>query len=228
MCGRFNVTDSPAVHALLDDLGIDIGPLPTRYNVAPTEQTPVIYIDDGKPTLRDMRWWLVPSWSSGPSQKFAMFNARSETVHESRAFKQPFRRQRAVMLADSFIEWRREENGKQPFLISPDDGLFCFAAIWDRWQGEQEILSCSMITTEATESFRQLHHRQPVMLDDESLKIWLAPESSESDLTPLMMPRLPCSMTAVAVDRSTNSSRSKDPQIVTGEEELAFHPQVVN
>lgn len=84
MCGRFNVTDDPYTQALMKSLGIDIGPLPEpRYNIAPTERVPVVHELDGKRALTEMRWWLVPSWSDGPSRKYAMFNAKSETVDQA-------------------------------------------------------------------------------------------------------------------------------------------------
>lgn len=104
MCGRFNIIDSPLIHTLLGELEIDIGPLPTRYNIAPTEQVLTIYQDDAGYQAMDMRWWLTPSWSDGPSQKYAMFNARAETIDTSRAYKGPFRHHRAIIPAASFIE----------------------------------------------------------------------------------------------------------------------------
>ena len=104
MCGRFNITDSPAVHALLDDLGVDIGELPTRYNVAPTDPVMTLYASEQGVHARDMRWWLTPSWSDGPSQKYAMFNARAETLETSITYTSAFRGRRAVIPATSFIE----------------------------------------------------------------------------------------------------------------------------
>ncbi|MGI9289176.1 MAG: SOS response-associated peptidase family protein [Pseudomonadales bacterium] len=99
MCGRFNVTDDPYAQTLMRSLGIDIGPLPEpRYNIAPTDRIPVIHELDHKRALTQMRWWLVPSWSDGPSQKYAMFNAKSETLAKNRAFRGPFKRSHAIAL----------------------------------------------------------------------------------------------------------------------------------
>lgn len=224
MCGRYNVTDNPAIHALLDDLGIDIGPLPVRfelprYNISPTDPALTLYCDDGEFRVMDMRWWLVPSWSSGPSQKFAMFNARAETVATSKAFATPFKRQRAVVPASSFIEWRRSETGKQPYLISPDmsaglterEGALFFAAIWDCWKGgEAPLYSCSIITTEASVDFSRLHHRQPVMLGFEQIAEWLDPASSAAHLAGLMQPCMPTVLQAVPIDQAINNARIKD------------------
>lgn len=131
MCGRFNVTDSPLTQALLKTLVIDIGPLPEpRYNIAPTECVPVVHELDGKRALTQMRWWLVPSWSDGPSQKYAMFNARSETLAKSWAFRGPFKRTRAVIPATSFIEWQKTAGGKQPNLIEQQESALAFAGLW--------------------------------------------------------------------------------------------------
>ena len=91
MCGRFNITDSPLVQALLEELGVDIGPLPVRYNIAPTESVLTLYQIEDQYHAQEMRWWLTPSWSNGPSQKFAMFNARAESIATSRAYRGPFK-----------------------------------------------------------------------------------------------------------------------------------------
>jgi putative SOS response-associated peptidase YedK len=107
MCGRFNVIDSPGLQALLQDLGIDLS-LPPRANVAPTEQVSLVRMFPGGNELCDARWWLTPSWAPAVDQKYAMFNARSETLARSRAFGQPFKRQRGIVPMSSFIEWRSE------------------------------------------------------------------------------------------------------------------------
>lgn len=73
MCGRYNIIDDPLTQALMMDLGLNIR-LPTRYNIAPTERVPVVSELNGKRQCREMRWWLVPSWSDGPSTKYSMFN----------------------------------------------------------------------------------------------------------------------------------------------------------
>ena len=84
MCGRFNITDDPFLQALLTELGISIN-LPTRINIAPTEYVPVVRQISGHRELVDMRWWLVPAWAKEVSSKFSMFNARSETITDSKA-----------------------------------------------------------------------------------------------------------------------------------------------
>lgn len=211
MCGRYNLTDNPAIHVLLKELGIDIGPLPTRYNIAPTDAACTIYHDDEVGyTIGDMRWWLTPSWSVGPSQKYAMFNARAESIETSRAYKGPFRHHRGIIPATSFIEWQKKDGKKQPYEIKPVEGCFLFAAIWDHWtNGDAELHSCSILTTAAIKSFEQIHHRQPVMLDPKEAKAWINPQQDSAALKLMMKPSLPSQLEATPIKPNINNARNK-------------------
>ena len=123
MCGRFNVIDDPLLRALMASLGIT-APMPTAANIAPTETVEVVVQDTaGERMLHPMRWWLTPAWSDGPSTKYSMFNAKSETIATSRAFRGPFKRHRGIVSASSFIEWRSDAGQKQPWLIRSDKAL---------------------------------------------------------------------------------------------------------
>ncbi|MEM7082777.1 MAG: SOS response-associated peptidase [Pseudomonadota bacterium] len=214
MCGRFNVTDDPAVHALLALLDIDLGPLPVRYNIAPTDSVPVVHYWEGERVISDMRWWLVPHWSSGPSTKYAMFNARAERLNQSRAYQGPFRHKRAVLPASSFVEWQRKDGEKTPFLFdSPGQGL-AFAGLWDYWtDGTEHVLSCSIVTTEASPEFAPYHHRMPVLLDAEGATRWLDQAQDESALRTLFEPSLPYALQATPIDRTYNNSRNKQQPV---------------
>lgn len=230
MCGRYNITDSPVVHALLDDLGISIGELPSRYNVAPTDPALTIYHNGECFDAIDMRWWLTPSWSQGPSQKFAMFNARSETIATSRAYQKPFKRQRAIIPATSFIEWQRNDDAsassaKQPYKIEPVDGGFFFAAVWDFWDrgsatdiglenGDDRskadgIYSVSMLTALSYPPFNTIHHRQPLILSHRQAKMWIDPVQDIAVLNTLMRAELPCKLAITKINSNINNSKLK-------------------
>ena len=103
MCGRFNVIDNPGLRQLLQDLGIDLQ-LPVAVNLAPTEQVPLVReLGLGK-VVGPARWWLTPSWAKQVDQKYAMFNARCESLSTRNAYKKPFRSQRGIVPMSSFIE----------------------------------------------------------------------------------------------------------------------------
>lgn len=217
MCGRFNISDSKHVEQIADTVGLSLDGLPARYNIAPTENIPVLYHQDNSPAFAQMRWWLVPSWSSGPSSKYAMFNARAESLTKSHAYQKPFKQQRAIIPASSFIEWKSEAGGKQPYLIQLESGPMAFAGLWDYWtDGEQRIYSCSIITTEATEGFKQIHKRMPVMLRDDELGIWLDNTSLSNEIESLLKPRLIAPLSVVPIDKAVNRSVDRNKPEAVG------------
>lgn len=219
MCGRYNVIDDPFLRELMRDLGID-ALLSSRTNIAPTEHIPVVLEGEGGRELRSMRWWLTPSWSDGPSTRYSMFNAKGETIATSRAFRGPFRRQRAIVPASSFIEWQASPAGKQPWLIKPESGAFAFAAVWDHWErGEEVVESCAIITTAAVPAFAHIHKRQPVMLTLNDFSSWLDPARQIDNPEHYFKPRLPGPLRVAPVSKAINNARNKDERAMVAEAE---------
>ena len=221
MCGRFNITDDSTVHSLLKDLNVDLGPLPVRYNLAPTDQVPVIHYWEGERLISDMRWWLVPHWSDGPSTKYAMFNARCENLEKSRAYQGSFRHKRCVIPAQSFVEWHRSGGKKTPYLFSAVDQALALAGLWDYWSdGTEHILSCSIVTTEASPEFAQFHTRMPVILKTNDAELWLEETQDTEILYPLFKPVLPYALQVSAIDPRFNNSSNKEAPIRLDEPRL--------
>jgi putative SOS response-associated peptidase YedK len=88
-----------------------------RYNIAPSQEVPVIVQNEGVNELKPMKWGLVPSWAPDPSTGDRMINARAETITEKPSFKRLVQQRRCLIPADGFYEWRREGNGKVPIWI---------------------------------------------------------------------------------------------------------------
>ena len=216
MTSRYNVFDDQFIHELLKSFTIDIGQLPERYNLAPTDQVPVIHNWEGKILMSDMRWWLVPHWCREPSTEYPMFNARCEKLESSRAFQGCFRHKRCLIPANSFIEWKQTAACKSPFLIFADKQAIAFAGLWDYWtDGIQHILSCAMITTVATPSFQAFNPRMPVLLTPEQGLIWLDESQQADGLYELFEADLPYQLQAVQIDDGIGNSRHKiKPKII--------------
>ena len=106
MCGRFSITDpDEALRALFGYNGppMDFQP---RYNVAPTQEMPVVRLNhEGKRAITKMRWGLVPFWAKDLKIGAKMINARSETLASQPAFREAFKARRCLVLADGFYEW---------------------------------------------------------------------------------------------------------------------------
>lgn len=184
MCGRFTL------FARGDDLVRRFGlgsaseakPL---FNIAPTNQVPVIRAEGGGRTATNMMWWLIPAWADGPKPgKYSTFNARAETVDTLASFRGPFKSKRCLIPASGLIEWKHVGGGKLekkfPFHFSrKDGGLLAYAGLWERWQkgDEPDVLSCTIIVFEPSDLVKGVHGRMPVVLPPETWDAWLDPKT---------------------------------------------------
>jgi putative SOS response-associated peptidase YedK len=216
MCGRFNVIDSPGLQQLLQDLGIDLQ-LPAGINLAPTEQVYLVQETGEGRLAQPARWWLTPSWAKEVDQKYAMFNARSETLAKSPAFRHPFKSQRGIVPMSSFIEWRPEGGVKQPWLITNEQQALAVAALWDVWEGgESPLLSCTLVTTAAATVFEPWHKRMPVMLAPDEYQRWLDHTHTIAPDDDIFRPELKQPLRLQALSRAVSNSRNKDPAVLAG------------
>lgn len=192
--------------------------LPELINAAPTETVPLVArVDENGVAMHEARWWLTPHWSSGPSQKYAMFNARSEGLTRSPAFRGPFASQRGIVPMSSFIEWRGAKDQRRPWLITASDEALAVAALWDVWRGDdggEGLLSCTLVTTGAAESFKPWHSRMPVVLTARECERWLDNEQRIASDDALFALVLKKPLRLVPLDGRVGNSRNKDPAVL--------------
>jgi putative SOS response-associated peptidase YedK len=194
------------------------GPAPTlrpRYNLAPQQEAPVV-VDGGARRLVVMKWGLVPSWSKDAAAGYRMINARAETAPEKPSFRGPFRKQRGLIPADGFFEWKREGERKRPFALRlASREPFAMAGLWDRWRAADgaELLSFTILTTAANPLVSEVHDRMPVILPREAEEAWLDPKSPPEALKPLLVP-YPGAMEAVPVSLAVNNPRNDGPEVL--------------
>lgn len=213
MCGRFNISSTPGLQALLDSLGLKLSLPPPRWNIAPTEPIGLIQADSGSAVLSSARWWLTPNWAKDVSQKYAMFNARSEGLSKSPAFRKPFASQRGIVPMSDFIEWRGEKNARQPWMISNESRALAIAALWDVWSGgEQPLLSCTLVTTAAATAFKPWHARMPVMLAAQDRERWLDNEHTIAGDDAMFAPVLREPLWLAPLNKSVGNARNKDQE----------------
>ena len=215
MCGRFNIIDDPLTQLIAEIAGITIR-TETRYNVAPTEQVPVLIQDESGWQLLDMRWWLVPYWSKEPTTKYAMFNARSESLEKSSAFREPFRKRRCIIPVSGYYEWKKEGGVKVPYYMTPaEDHGFAFAGLWDRWRGDDTVIeSCTIVTAAAPDEMKGIHNRIPVHLTRDEIDAWVNADTSSDDLKQLLRPRLATPVHVTPMSTVVNNARNKDERCV--------------
>ena len=223
MCGRFNIIADPLTKLIMSIINGEPGDvqLDTRYNISPTENVPVLLKTvDGDWDMRDMRWWLVPYWSPGPSTKYAMFNARSETLQKSRAFQQPFKQRRCIVPGSGYYEWRKEAGVKVPYLVQPaHETGFAFAGLCDRWQGQVDgedrvIESCTIITGAAAGEMKALHNRVPIHLSEDEITRWLNLETSVDELSQVLSPHMRMPIAVTPLSSYVSNARHKDSRCI--------------
>ena len=219
MCGRFNIISDPLTQLIMEIVNGQLGPfeLETQYNIAPTEPVPVLLkTEAGIWDLREMRWWLVPFWADKPSTKYTMFNAKSETLSKSRAFREPFQRRRCIIPASGYYEWSRQGNIKVPNHIQPqEENGFAFAGLWDRWRRDDQVIeSCTIITGAAPDSMKDVHGRIPIHLSRDEIQSWLNPDSSSQALAELLVPALRMPLSITPVSSYVGNSRNKDERCI--------------
>ncbi len=220
MCGRFAFySPSEATAALFGASGsVEVGP---RYNIAPTQYVAAIRNDEEQQReIVMLRWGLVPFWAKDPAIGNRMINARAETVAEKPSYRAAYRHRRCLVLADGFYEWQRQGDGKVPHFISLASGEpFALAGLWEHWKDKQtgdSLQTTTLITTEANEFMRPLHHRMPVVLEPASADEWLA---GSNDLLDDVANRTP-PLQAWPVDRRVNNARNEGDDLIEPDGEV--------
>jgi putative SOS response-associated peptidase YedK len=226
MCGRYRIKDTDELTAhLRQTFGIPDWVVDrTRYNIAPSQELPVVARDDeGKLTLATMRWGFVPFWERSEKLKLAPINAQAEKVATNAMFQQAVQQRRCLVPADGFYEWLRvDEKAKVPFDIHLKSGRSFFMAGLFEKSTETRPATYAILTTRANELMARIHSRMPAILDDSEAKRWVEPGSMTSEqVAELTVPHPTEEMEAAPISSLVNSPRNDGPEVL---EPVAFVP----
>ncbi|MGW6568904.1 SOS response-associated peptidase [Streptomyces sp. NPDC054975] len=241
MCGRYASTRSPQDLTRLFQV-TDWRPdeaLAPSWNVAPTDEVYAVLErtarDDDRDAvrreLRALKWGLVPSWAKDPKSGARMINARVETVHEKPAYRRAFAKRRCLLPADGFYEWEQvkdETTGKprkQPYFIEAGDGqVMAMAGLYEYWRnpdvtsdGDPDawLMTCTIITTEATDAAGRVHPRMPLALHPDHYDVWLDPHHQNTeDLRVLLTQPADGHLNARPVSTAVNNVRNNGPHLL--------------
>ncbi len=188
-----------------------------NYNVCPTNAVHVVTTDDGQRRLGAMRWGFIPHWYRKPGDGPLLINARSETIAEKPAFRAACRERRGVIIASGFYEWTRDGDTRLPWYITRTDGApLAFAAIWQSWQAKGQddppLRTTAIVTTGANAPMSAIHHRMPVILEQDDIALWLG-ETGKGAAT-LMRAAPDDALRWHRVARDVNSNRASGPQLI--------------
>ena len=219
MCGRYSLANVGQL-GLRFEIDTDTESLEPRYNVAPSQEIPVIvHSADGR-ALRMMRWGFQPAWLKADSKSPPPINARAETLLERPLFRPSLAKRRCLIPADGFYEWQpvAGSSRKQPYYIRLHDGsLFALAGLFVEGKDDdgQPQLSCAIITTEPNSLMATIHNRMPAILTRDAEAAWIDPELTEAPaVLDLLHPYPPEQMEAYAVSSLVSSARNEGPELI--------------
>jgi len=213
MCGRFVSRDQAAVERYFNVMPRQFR-FTDRFNVAPTQDVPVVRLIDGERVMTHMHWGLIPCWAKDRKIAYKTINARAETVATKPAFRAAYKARRCLIPASGFYEWKRDIAPKVPhFFHKPDDEPLGFAGIWETWKRDEETLeSCSIVTTQANDMMAELHNRMPVILDAQDFDWWMAGDVRE--VGQLLKPCPSAWLDAYPISREVNNARNQGPALI--------------
>jgi putative SOS response-associated peptidase YedK len=221
MCGRYVSPDEASIEREFN-LVHQEWQFPSSFNVAPTQQVPILREIDGDRRGLIVRWGLIPFFARGESPKYSTINARIETVETAASYRGPWNRaQRCLQFATGFYEWHVDGEGrKAPYYIHLNDqSVFAFAALWDRSikPDGTAIESCVHITMPANDLMREIHnggnnpHRMPAILRREDQEAWL--NGSMDEARAVLQPYEPGLMVAFEVSAAVNSPKNNNEKL---------------
>ena len=229
MCGRYALIDGKKVlvsfTALHKATNTDqaFRELP-RYNASPMQRLPVFAVRHDELVAEPMQWWLIPHWSKDGKPGFSSFNAKAETLDQSRLFAPYFKGSRCLIPADAFYEWQRvtamkdvrgkpkSVEEKHPMCIRmKDNAPFVLAGLFSIWKDAEgnEHPTFTVITTEPNELMAPIHHRMPVVLPEQHIEQWLDRSYKDTDhLKKLLVPYSAKKMRAYRVSSLVSNPRN--------------------
>lgn len=124
-------------------------------NVVPGKKAPVVVFENGQYRTQLMTWGFQFK------DKY-IYNARSETVLDKPFFRMIYQK-RCLVPVSGFYEWSKDDKQFSYELDKP----FYLAGIY------QNNHFC-IITTKSNHYVKHIHHRMPLVLQDDDVMLWLS------------------------------------------------------
>ena len=142
-----------------------------KTNIAPTDDILTLVNKDGVINLTSSSWGIkFKEDGSSP----LIFNSRIETIRDKKFWTELFFKNRCLVPATAFYEWKPEGKMKIPQRISlPKHQLFFLAGIYFIKQG---IKFASIITVNSNDVLEPLKSRMPLILNIQEAKEFLTGE----------------------------------------------------
>jgi putative SOS response-associated peptidase YedK len=222
VCGRYVSPDEASIEREFN-LVHQEWQFPPSFNVAPTQQVPILREVAGERCGSTVRWGLIPFFAKGDPPKYSMINARIETIETAASYRGPWcRGQRCLQFGSGFYEWHVADQGRKvPYYIHLNDQpIFAFAGLWDSSikPDGTVIESCVHITMPANDLMREIHntgnnpHRMPAILRREDYEAWL--KGSVDEARAVLKSYEAGLMVAFEVSTAVNSPKNNNEKLI--------------
>ena len=169
----------------------------TRGEIRPTNVVPVIASNrEGRRTAFPMQWGFNIAGRS------PILNARTETAAVKPTFKEAWAKHRCAIPASWYYEWEHliSETGKKKtgakYAIRPKNaGVTWLCGLY---RIEDGLPAFTVLTREPSAELKKLHDRMPLILPEERIGDWIAPDIDPADL-------LQYSLTDMAIEEAVDS-----------------------
>ncbi|MEF2969313.1 SOS response-associated peptidase [Paenibacillus sp. M1] len=168
-----------------------------RYNISPTQYTPVVLQQNGERILDEFRWGFIPYWGKDA------INADLRNVQRNPTYRRMVDKQRCVIPCNGFYYWKNEGKKSYPVRVAMKNrGMFGVAGLYEIWRDTrgEPLRTCTLVMTEANPLIGEFESRMPAILSPEDMTRWLDEETKDLDeLDPILRPHSAEEMQAYAV-----------------------------
>ena len=194
MCGRYVSPDEASIEREFTLVRTE-WQFPPSYNVAPTQNVPVVRVNKAGAHMGSrLHWGLIQFWAKGVQPKYSTINATVEKLPDAATWRGPWKRgQRCIMPA------------------------FGFAGLWDTSTRADGVAveSCTIVTMPANKLMTEIHnvkHRMPAILAKEDRDTWLTGTSDEAFTVIKQYPDT--HMVATPVSTRVNTPKNNDAKLI--------------
>ncbi len=183
MCGRYNFTveQSEEILEILKKLNEKFkDKQPKTGEIFPTELAPIL-IAGSQEVTPILSNWGFPKFDG----KGVIINARSESAFEKRTFRESLINRRCIIPTTGFYEWN---SAKKKYLFHLEDSNTLYmAGLYSNYGGVSRYV---VLTTEANESMKDVHHRMPLVIPRSNIQEWIMDQSATGEFLKQIPPQL--------------------------------------
>lgn len=157
MCGRYYI-DKDTFQIIKQQLDEESDVECDQGDILPSQQIPILYQENKKIKMTKKTWGYTSSKYQG-----RIINAKCETIFERVMFQKDIYNNRCLIVAKGFYEW---DSLKHRFRFENNQKALYFAGIY---HGEEVVI----ITTKANNVIKSIHHRMPLIIQEQDIHNWL-------------------------------------------------------